>query len=100
MRELAGTVQVHGRHRRRLWWVAGAALATGLVFWPLLVRSLPVGWSSQAAAFLVKQDRWAGGALLTQLESPSQWLDMAHAMRLVRTNDAALAGCRSLDCQN
>ena len=97
LRELVGSVQGNRRHRQLLWWWAvPAALAAGLVLSPLLVRSLPVGWSSQAAAFLVKQDRWAGGGLLMQLESPSQWLGLAEAMRLARTNEAALAGCRSL----
>ena len=96
LRALVGTVKTHGQHRRLLGWAVSAALAAGLILWPLLVRSLPVGWSSQAAAFLVKQDRWAGGALLMQLEHPSQWLDLAEAMRLARANEAALAGCRSL----
>lgn len=96
LRELVGSVQAHGRHRRRLWWAASLALAAGLLVSPLLLRSLPIGWSSQAAAFLVKQDRWAGGALMMELESPSQWLGMAEAMRLARTNEAALVGCRSL----
>lgn len=96
LRELVGTVQGNRRHRRRLWWAAGASLAAGLVLSPLLVRSLPVGWSSQAAAFVVKQDRWAGGGLLMQLESPAQWLGMAEAVRLAQDNEAALAGCRSL----
>ena len=96
LRELVGSVQGNRRHRRLLWWAVPAALAAGLVLSPLLMRSLPVGLSSQAVAFLVKQDRWEGGGLLMQLEHPSQWLDMAEAMRLARANEAALAGCRSL----
>ena len=60
------------------------------------MRSLPVGWSSQAAAFLVKQDRWAGGALMMELEHSSQWLGMVEAMRLARANEAALAACHGL----
>jgi hypothetical protein len=96
LRELVGSVQGNRRHRRLLWWAFPAALAAGLVLSPLLMRSLPVGLSSQAAAFLVKQDRWAGGALLMQLESPAQWLDMAEAMRLARVNEAVLTACRNL----
>jgi hypothetical protein len=96
LRELVGTLQANGRHRRLLWWAVPAALAAGLVLSPLVMRSLPVGWSSQAAAFLVKQDRWAGGGLLMQLESPSQWLGMAEAIRLAQANEAALAACRSM----
>ena len=96
LRELVGSVQGNRLHRRLLWWAIPAALAAGLMLSPLLVRSLPIAWSSQAAAFLVKQDRWAGGALLMQLEHPSQWLDLAEAMRLAQANEAALAGCRSL----
>lgn len=93
---LVGTVQAHARHRWQLWWAASLALAAGLVLSPLVLRSLPVTWSSQAAAFVVKQDRWAGGGLLMQLESPSQWLGMAEAIRLAQANEAALAACRAL----
>lgn len=66
----------------------------GLLLSPVLVRSLPVALSSHMAAFLVKEDRWQAGEALMRLDNPDQWPSAAEAMRLVRVNEAALAGCR------
>ncbi len=92
---LVGAGVAKGRQRQLLVWTAGVALVAGLLLSPVLVRSLPVALSSHVAAFLVKEDRWQAGERLMQLVNPGQWPSAAEAMRLARTNEAALVGCRS-----
>ena len=92
---LVGAGVAKGRQRQLLLWTAGAALVTGLLLSPVLVRSLPVALSSHVAAFLVKEDRWQAGEVLMRLADPEQWPGVIEAVQLVRTNEAALAGCRS-----
>jgi hypothetical protein len=75
-------------------WTAGAALVVGLLLSALLVRLLPVGLSSHVSAFLVKEDRWNAGSTLMQSASPDQWPSVVEAVRLARSNEAVLAGCR------
>jgi Family of unknown function (DUF6118) len=92
---LVGAGAAKGRQRQVLLWMAGAALAVGLLLSPVLVRSLPVALSSHVAAFLVKEDRWHAGEALMKLANPGQWPGVIEAVRLTRASEAALTGCRS-----
>lgn len=60
----------------------------------LLVRSLPLALSSHVAAFLIKEDRWNGGAAMMQLANPGNWPGVVDAVQLVRSNESVLAECR------
>lgn len=82
------------KQRRVVAWTAGVALAAGLLLSPIFIRALPLGAASHVAAFLVGADRWESGALLMQLAAPERWPGVVDALRLIRTNDAALAACR------
>jgi hypothetical protein len=54
---LVGVAVLKDWRRRVLLWTAGAALVVGLLLSPVLVRSLSVELSSQAAVLLVKEGR-------------------------------------------
>jgi hypothetical protein len=88
------------RTRRKQWeWIAvtaGTALLGGLLVSPFAARLLPFGWDTQAAATIMRADRWHAGGAMMEAEDPNAWRTLANAVALTGVNQAAIDACREV----
>ena len=75
--------------------VAGVIVWVG--FSGPIARALPAGWSvpERMAAATLGADRWRAGGQMMASQDPADWNETVFAANLVRSNEKALAKCRS-----
>ena len=72
------------------------ALLGGLLVSPFAARLLPFGWDTQAAATIMRADRWHAGGAMMEAEDPNAWRTLANAVALTGVNQAAIDACREV----
>lgn len=92
--EIIGSARTQDRQLKWVTITAAIALATGLVFSPLLGRLLPFGLDGRVAASIMGTDRWNAGAALMEAGNPDAWRGLMDDFNLMKSNQTALAVCR------
>jgi hypothetical protein len=90
----------HDQVRQAAIMTAVGAVA-GVIVWVCLsgpiARALPATWAipEKMAAATMGKDRWRAGALMMSSVDPAGWNETVFAANLARSNQKALAACRS-----
>jgi len=89
-----------GEQRRRLWQVAVAGLAAGMVLWVIIsgpiARALPPGWlvPERMAARSLRMPMWEGGQRLMRAGDAQAFAGVLAGNRLETANRETLVACR------
>ncbi|HQT65525.1 MAG: hypothetical protein B7Z71_06650 [Acidocella sp. 21-58-7] len=95
--QLAGMIGTMRGKKDQAFWLIVLPIATlivTLLVSPVLLSELPFGWNTNAAATVMKADRWDAGWFLLGAADPAGKQDAAVGFNLVQVNRAALATCQ------
>jgi hypothetical protein len=94
--QLAGMIGTLQGKRDQVFWLAAVFIGTfvfTLFASPVLLGELPFGWNTNAAATVMKTDRWDAGWALMEASDPTSWEKAVAGFNLVTDNQAVLTPC-------
>lgn len=103
MRGMVGRAHAIAEQRRRLAWMGGGGLLTGILLWCFLpgtiARSMPESWrwpERMATRMLGERSPWDAGVRLMRAGNPEAWSVLVQAADMQHDNRETIADCRKV----